>query len=441
MPMIPRWGAALMAGLVLRLTAACSSAPPADPVAETEEALVSRARGIHERVITLDAHVDIQRPYFTTASPNYADRLETQVNVPKMKEGGLDAAFLNVYTAQGALTAAAYAEAYARSVGEFDAIRRLTTEIAPDRIELARTAADVRRIAASGKLVALIGVENGYPIGTDVGRVQEFYDRGARYLLLAHNGHNQLSDSVTGERDNDWVHHGISELGRQVIAEMNRVGMMADVSHLSKAAMLQVAERSPAPIIASHSSVRALADHARNMDDEMMTALAKTGGVIHITAVDGFVKVQQVAETAERREAMRALREEFGVTPSAPGALAALAALAALSNERRTAYQARMAQVDRDFPGPPRATVQDFVDHIDYAVKRIGLNHVGISSDFDGGGGVIGWDGAPETFGVTLELVRRGYTEEQIEKLWSGNLLRVMQEVERVAGAIRAGTN
>jgi membrane dipeptidase len=429
----PRWLAAFVAVVLSGLLVACSSAPPPAQEVETEEALVARARGIHDRVITLDTHVDINAANFQLASPNYADRLDTQVNLPKMEEGGLDAAFFIVYVGQGPLTPEGYARAYDLAIEKFDAIHRLTSEIAPDRIELALTAADVRRIAGEGRLVALIGVENGYPLGTDIRRVEEFYNRGARYLSLAHNGHNQLADSNTGERDNDYVHGGLSDLGRQVIAEMNRLGIMVDVSHPSRDAIMQMAEISRAPIMASHSSVRALADHMRNMDDEMMRALAKTGGVMQLTALGAFVK-EMPPPTPERLAAIDALRREFGVTGGGPGALASL------SEARRDEFRTRMAGLDRDFPPPPRPTVSDFVDHVDYAVRLIGIDHVGLSSDFDGGGGVIGWDDASETFNVTLELVRRGYTEEQIGQLWSGNLLRVMEAVERVAREIQAGT-
>lgn len=428
MTLTRRFLAALAALTMTGLVAACASepAPPAEPAAETEEQLVARARGIHERVITLDTHVDINPRNFTAESPNYTERLETQVNLPKMEEGGLDAAFFIVYVGQGPLDEGGYAKAYAQAIEKFDAIHRLTTELAPDRIELALTAADVRRIAASGKKVALIGIENGYPIGTDVARVKEFYDRGGRYISLAHNGHSQLSDSNTGEATNEWLHNGLSDLGREVIAEMNRLGIMVDVSHPSKAAILQMVALSKAPVMASHSSVRALADHSRNMDDELLQAVAKGGGVVQITAFNSYIKTPP-PPSPERVAALDALREEFGVTGGGPGALASL------SEERRAEFRERMTALDQQFPPPPRATVSDFVDHIDYAVKLIGLDHVGISSDFDGGGGVEGWNDAAETFNVTLELVRRGYTEEQIGQLWGGNLLRVMEEVERVA--------
>lgn len=424
--------AVLTGTAALAWAAGCGAPRPAAPPAESEEALLARARAIHERVIALDTHVDINPANFTPER-SYATRLETQVNLPKMEEGGLDAAFFIVYVGQGPLTTEGYAQAYAQAIEKFEAIHRLTTELAPERIELARTAADVRRIAAAGRKVALIGVENGYPIGTELARVKEFYDRGARYMSLAHNGHSQLADSNTGERDGQWLHHGLSDLGRQVVAEMNRLGMMVDVSHPSKAAMLQMAELSRAPVIASHSAVRALADHSRNMDDEMLRALARTGGVVQIVAFNSYVKVPP-PPSPERVAALDALRREFGITGGGPGALAGL------PEARRAAYRERLAALDREFPPPPRATVRDFVDHIDYAVRLIGLDHVGISSDFDGGGGVEGWSDASETFNVTLELVRRGYTEEQIGKLWSGNLLRVMEEVERVARALQ-GTN
>ena len=215
-----------------------------------EQALVQRARAIHERVITLDTHNDIEPENFT-ASKNYSQRLDTQVNLPKMRDGGLDASFFIVYVGQGPLTPAGYDDAYKQAVAKFDAVHHLTKEIAPDQIELALTADDVRRINKAGKKVALIGVENAYSLGTDLSRIKEFYDRGARYMSLAHNGHSQYADSNTGERDNVWLHHGLSELGKKAIAEMNRVGIMIDLSHPSKEANLQAIALSKAPVIAS----------------------------------------------------------------------------------------------------------------------------------------------------------------------------------------------
>jgi membrane dipeptidase len=361
-------------------------------------------------------------------------RLRTQVDLVKMEEGGLDAVFLIVFVGQANdFTPAGYERAMASAMAKFEAIHRLAEQIAPNRVAIAYTAADVRRIAASGKKVALIGIENGYALGEDVANVKKFYDLGGRYLSLAHNGHSQLSDSNTGERDGVWKWNGLSPLGKQVIAELNRVGIMVDVSHPSKESMMQTVALSKAPIIASHSAVRALCNHSRNMDDEQLQALKKNGGVIQIVAFSSYVKCPPVSP--ERQEAITKLRAEFGLPPAAPGGGGGGggAAIAALPQDRREAYQARMQEIDSKFPAPPRATVSNFVDHIDYAVKLIGINHVGISSDFDGGGGVEGWSNASETLNVTVELVRRGYTEEQIAKLWSGNLLRVMAQVERVA--------
>jgi membrane dipeptidase len=424
----------LALGAVIALVAASTlQHPPVGAQATGQTDLEQRARAIHERVITLDTHDDINVANFT-AERNYTQDLETQVNLPKMIKGGLDAAFFIVYVGQGPLTPEGYANAYKQAIDKFDAIHRLTKEIAPDKIELALTAADVPRIAGKGKKVALIGVENAYPIGTDLGRIKQFYDRGARYMSLAHNGHSQFSDSNTGERDG-WMHNGLSELGRKAIAELNRVGMMIDVSHPSKQSMMQTVALSKAPVIASHSAVRTLANHSRNMDDEQLLALKKNGGVIQVVAFAGYVKVQK-PDAPERAAAIAALRKEFGLPePGGGRGGGGRGGLNALTSEKRAAYDARMADIDKRLPGDPRATVAEFVNHIDYAVKLIGIDYVGISSDFDGGGGVTGWNSAAETFNVTLELVRRGYTEQQIAKLWSGNLLRVMSEVEKRKGS------
>lgn len=407
--------------------------PRAAAQAGADAALIARARAIHDRVITLDTHDDINPDNFTRQK-NYTQRLETQVNLPKMVEGGLDASFFIVYVGQGPLTQDGYDSAYQQAVAKFDAVHHLTREIAANQIELALTAADVPRIAQSGKKVALIGIENAYSLGTDIKRVKEFHDRGGRYLSLAHNGHSQFADSNTGERDGKWLHNGLSELGKQAIVEMNKWGIMVDVSHPSKAANLQAMALSKAPVIASHSAARALADHSRNMDDEQLLALKKNGGVIQTVAFASYVKINK-PDSPERAAAIAALRKEFGLgTPGGgAGGGGGGAGLNAMAPEQRARYAARMAEIDQKTPGDPRATVADFVNHIDYLVKRIGLEHVGISSDFDGGGGVTGWNGADQTFNVTLELVRRGYTEEQIGKIWSGNLLRVMADVEKVA--------
>lgn len=378
-----------------------------------DAALIARAKAIHDRVLTLDTHVDINPDNFTPAQ-SYATKIKTQVNVPAMEEGGLDAVFLVVFVGQGDdFSPAGLAKATASALTKFDAIDRLVNDLAPGRLALARSAADVRRIYASGKKVILIGVENGYQLGNDLGNVRRFAERGARYLSLAHNGHSHLSDSNTGERDGIWKHGGLSPLGRQVIAELNKWGIMVDISHPSKASMRQTLDITQAPIIASHSAVRSLCNHSRNLDDQQLKALAQNGGVVQVVAFNSYLKCQP--DSPERQQTMEALRAKY------PGGL---------PDSVRT-------ELNRRFPPQPRATVRDFADHLDYAVKLIGLDHVGISSDFDGGGGIEGWSNATETINVTIELVRRGYTEEQIGKLWGGNLLRVMEAVEKTGKRLR----
>lgn len=429
--------------LVIAMSATDPGSSPLAQASSAEDALLKQARVIHEKVITLDTHIDFS-PADLAGERNYTQRLETQFNLPKMIDGGLDALFFSIYVRQtreaqnpDAFKPAGYEGAYKAAIEKFDAVHRFTREIAPDKIELALTAADVRRINAQGKKVALMGVENGYPIGEDIARVKEFYDRGARYMSLTHNGHSQLADSQTGEQDG-WKWNGPSPLGKQVIAEMNRLGIMVDVSHASKDSMMQTAALSKAPIIASHSAVRMLCDVSRNMDDEQLLALKKTGGVIQVVAYSSFVKTTK-PDSAERTAALAAARKEHGLPePTGPGQRARFqAALTQLPADQRAEYEKKLAEIDKQHPGDPPATLKDFVDHIDYAVKLIGIDHVGISSDFDGGGGVIGWNDASETFNVTLELVRRSYTEDQIEKLWGGNLLRVMDEVQRIAAELQ----
>ncbi len=424
----------------LSLAAAPLAAQPLPDAAQE-----ARARAIHERVLTLDTHVDISPANFQAGQPNYGGKLpRTQVDVAKMEAGGLDAAFLVVYVGQGALSDSGYAGAYAQAMEKFAAIHRLADTLAPTRVGLARTAADVRRIAASGRKVVLIGVENGYPIGTDATRVRQFAEQGARYLSLAHNGHSQLSDSNTGERDDVWLHQGLSPLGKQVVAEANRWGIMLDVSHPSKESMAQTLALSKAPIIASHSGVRAICNHSRNLDDDQLKALAKAGGVVQLVAFSSYVKcdpAKDAARAAERTAALTELWKAYGITPPAnagPGGMRAVRAQAdSLPEPRRSEYAAKEREINARLAAPV-ATVRDFGDHIDHAVKLIGIDHVGISSDFDGGGGVEGWRSAEETLNVTRELVRRGYTEAQIAKIWSGNLLRVMERVEAVSRQLQA---
>jgi len=439
---LPFWSFILL--LVVSIIS-CKESPKEEPMKVepiNEELLITKAKAIHERVITLDTHCDINVKNFTDTI-NYTQNLESQITLPKMVSGGLDVAWFIVYTGQDSLTDAGYKNAYDNAMTKFNAIHKLVNDIAPDQIELALNSDDVRRIQAAGKKVAMIGIENGYPVGTDITNVEKFYDLGGRYMSLAHNGHSQLSDSNTGEEDNIWLHNGLSDLGKLVIAEMNRLGMMVDISHPSKEAMLQMIELSKAPIIASHSSARALCDHSRNLDDEQLILLKENGGVVQTVAFSSYLNTEKYNQ---RDESLKVISDQIG--DSLGMKVLDWSEVGKLESSKREEYydfyekmsrirKQKVAKIDNL---PPAVDVKDFVDHIDYLVQLIGINHVGISSDFDGGGGIEGWDDASETFNVTLELVRRGYTEEQISKLWSGNLLRVLDDVEKVAKEIQSNS-
>ena len=350
---------ALLCSLALILLTSCNS--PSNPI------------------ITIDTHDDINTMYFTD-SLNYTMDTDTKLNLPKMIAGGLDVAWLVVYTAQGELNDEGYATAMDNAIDKFDAIDRLVNKYAPDQIELALSSDDVRRIHAKGKKVAMIGVENAYPMGLDTSNVRKYWERGARYVSLAHNGHSQFSDSNTGEFDGTALHSGLSDLGKEVVSLLNYYGVMIDISHPSKEAIKQMIELSAAPVIASHSSARALRDHPRNLDDEQLLLVKENGGVVQTTALGSFL-------------------------------------------------------TDRKDPPP---NMEDFVNHIDYMVQKIGIDHVGISSDFDGGGGIVGWNDASETMNVTDALRERGYSDSEIAKLWGGNLLRVLDEVQAVAAKLQS---
>lgn len=410
-----------------------------EPKELTENQLLAKAMSIHLEVITLDTHCDINIRNFTD-SINYTQKLETQVNLPNMKEGGLDVAWFIVYTGQDSLNDIGFKNAYDNAISKFEAIHRLVDSIAPNDIALATTSKEVKDIHESGKLVAMIGIENGYPIGKDLSNVKTFYDMGARYMSLSHNGHSQLSDSNTGEEDGVWLHNGLSELGKEVVSEMNRVGMMIDVSHPSKEAMRQMINLTEAPIIASHSSARALCDHSRNLDDEQLQWLKENNGVVQTVAFSSYLNTEKHnAFNDAKQKLYKSVGQKMGFE------IIERDSVRLLDNEARTAYydnyrkviNASKEKVEALKQEVAPVNVSDFVDHIDYLVEKIGISHVGISSDFDGGGGIHGWEDASETFNVTLELVRRGYTQKEIEMLWSGNLLRVLDDVEAVAKRIQ----
>ena len=375
---------------------------------ESRDDLIQKAKIIHSNVITLDTHNDIDVKNFTD-NLNYSQKTNSQVNLPNMVKGGLDVSWLIVYTSQGELNKNGYKKAAINAQAKFDAINRLVYDYAPNKIGLATTSKEVESLVKLGKKVAMIGVENAYPIGEDLNEIRRYAKLGARYMSLAHNGHNQFSDSNTGEFDNTSKHNGISELGEKAIDSMNFYGIMVDISHPSKEAIRQTIAYSKAPVIASHSSARALSDHPRNLDDEQLLWVKENGGVIQTVALALFVN--------------KVKHEKY---------------LNAIENLEDKSNKEDLEKLKKEFPP---VNISDFVDHIDYIKNKIGIDHVGISSDFDGGGGIEGWQDASETFNVTLELVKRGYTEEEISKIWSGNLLRVLDEVQEISNELQNSKN
>ena len=362
------------------------------------------AKKIHSKVIVLDTHNDFDVKNFTDTI-NYSQNTRSKVNIPKMIEGELDVSWLIVYTSQGELNKNGYKKAAINAQAKFDAIYRLVYDYAPNKIGLATTSKEVESLVKLGKKVAMIGVENAYPIGEDLNEIRRYAKLGARYMSLAHNGHNQFSDSNTGEFDNTSKHNGISELGKKAIDSMNYYGIMVDISHPSKEAIRQTIAYSKAPVIASHSSARALSDHPRNLDDEQLLWVKENGGVVQTVALALFVN--------------KVKHEKY---------------LNAIENLEDKSNKEDLEKLKKEFPP---VNISDFVDHIDYIKNKIGIDHVGISSDFDGGGGIEGWQDASETFNVTLELVKRGYTEEEISNIWSGNLLRVLDEVQEISSQLK----
>ncbi len=375
---------------------------------------------LHKRLTTLDTHVDIPWNYATpVVDPVHDSRLK--LDIPKMKKGGLDAAFFIVYVDQGYRNSWEYDAVKKAALSKFNAIHRMVKQ-SDGQIDLAYSAEEAKNIVAKKQQVAFIGIENGFAIGRDLKLLQEYFDLGARYMTLVHNGHNDIGDSaqpVARFGDGDEEHGGLSQFGKKVIAEMNRLGMMVDISHVSKKTMIDATLLSKSPVIASHSSARALVDHPRNLDDEQLQLIKENGGVVQVTAVDEFL----VNQSSDIWPAIDEVRAELGLTDENIELV--------VSDKVFEEYGRRLKnEIAVEYP---RANVKNLVDHIDYVVKKIGIDHVGISSDFDGGGGIVGWDDATQTPNVTYEMLKRGYSVADIEKIWGGNLLRVLHENEKIS--------
>lgn len=339
------------------------------------DAMQPDALSIHRIIMTMDTHIDIPWP---TGPDPFQDGTR-RVDLPKMIRGGLSAACFVAYVPQTGRTPAAEDAAYHRAIAMLDQINNMADTPSPIAMRIANRADAIDAAKRDNVLAIVPCVENGFAAGADLSRIAEFRQRGAIYMTMTHNGHNALADSCNPRRDlgdRETEHGGLSALGRAAVAAMNKVGMLIDVAHTSRDTMVQAAEASRSPIVSTHSCVSALCDHSRNMTDWQLDVIRDVRGVIQITAVAAFLK------------------------PSAR---------------------------------PDEVTVADFADHIDYAVERIGIDHVGISSDFDGGGWISDWRDASQSPNITIELVRRGYDRGALEKLWGGNFLRVMRVAEGLA--------
>jgi membrane dipeptidase len=379
----------------------------------SEEQLVRQADKIHASILTVDTHCDTPMEFADPAFDLGVRHEEGCVDFPKMNEGGLHAEFFAVFTGQGPRNDSTYNIVHRKALEIFNAIH-LNVEKNSSMAEIATTPDDAYRLKQAGKIAAFIGVENGYPIGKDLNRIKQYFDLGARYITLAHTKNNDICDSSNDPAgaEND----GLSPFGKQVVNEMNRLGMMVDISHISDKSFFDVLKVTKAPVIASHSSCRALCGSPRNLSDEMLLALKENEGVIQICILGNYLKTPE--PNPELDSKLKELRERYGDYNALPDSTKKLV---------RKEYKA----IRKTYEKP--ATVKDVVDHIDHVVQVIGVDHVGIGTDFDGGGGVDGCSDASEMKNITIELLRRGYSKSDITKIWGGNVMRVLQKVEDIA--------
>lgn len=369
-------------------------------------------RALHDRVFTFDAHVDISLSFATEESDPGVEGFEP-VDLPKMERGGLDGAAFAVFAPHGPLDEAGYAVALEQARVKAAAVRRMTLEMYPERIGLALTAGDLRSHAAEGRRSALMSILNAYSLGAEAEHLDEFFAAGVRMVGFTHLGHNQFADSARPSPtlgDGPALHGGLSDAGRTLVARLNDLGVIIDVSQITEDALLQTVSLSRAPVVASHVGVKALVDHPRNLSDRALEAVGSSGGVVHIVAFDSYLK----EPAPERTDAIldllsRNRRETIG---------------------QREAYFRETQEINERFPG---ASVADLVDQVDYVVRLLGIDHVGLSTDFNHGGGIAGWRDEGDAANVTAELVRRGYSEQQITKIWGGNFLRVFDQVTALA--------
>ena len=376
------------------------------------------ARALHERMLTLDSHLDtpanFPRPGWDMLEAHTVGGNFSQVDYPRMAEGGLDGGFFAIYTPQGPRTPEGYAGARDAALLRALAIHTMVARHG-DTFEIALDAGDAPRIAASGKRVVYLSIENAYPLGRDLSLLETFHDLGVRMIGPVHFRNNDLADSSTDPEGAEW--RGLSPLGREFVAEANRLGMVLDASHASDDVFDQMLELSAAPIILSHSGVKAVFDHPRNIDDARLRRLAETGGVIQMNSYGDYLI--EAVENPEREAALDALGDRFGPMRS-------------LAGEQLAAYAAERAAIEGRYP-VPRASFADFMEQILHALEIAGPDHVGIGLDWDGGGGVTGMEDVASIPRITRELLNAGYSESDLEKIWSGNLLRVLGAAEAAA--------
>ena len=377
---------------------------------DKEAQLIRQADKIHSSILTVDTHCDT--PMELTNHDIDLGKLNNEgcVDFPRMKIGGLDAEFFAVFIGQGLRNDSAFDAVHKKTLETFDAIDK---SIGSNSLvaEMALTPDDAYRIKKSGKSIVFIGIENGYAIGKDIAKIREYYERGARYMTLSHSKNNDICDSSTDRLGPE--NGGLSGFGEEVVKEMNRIGMIVDVSHISDKAFNDVLKITKVPVIASHSSCRALCESPRNLTDEMLMALKENGGVIQICLLSNFLQTPEPNPVLDTR--LKEISDKFGDYN-----------LLSETDKRamRTEDGAIRAKYEK------LASVKDAVDHIDHVVQVIGIDYVGIGSDFDGGGGIEGCRTVADMKNITIELLRRGYTKSEIEKIWGGNVMRVMKEVQ-----------
>lgn len=388
--------------------------------AQAQEGISEQARALHERAIVLDTHLDtpanLHRPGWSIVDSHEHDGEYSQVDLPRMKAGGLDGGFWVVYTAQGARDEAGNRKARDHGLVRLSAIREMVAAN-PNQFELALTAADAERISKTGKRVVYISMENASPLAADPSLLSAYQRLGLRMLGITHTRNNDFGDSSTDPAGAEW--NGLSPKGRALVQEANRQGILLDASHASDQVFDQLLEFSKAPIILSHTSADAEFDHPRNIDDERIRKLAAAGGVIHVNAYGGYLI--PIPKIAEREAEIKALEARFG-----PGS--------SLSPGQIQELLKGQAAIDAKYP-VPRASFEDYMRHLLHILKVAGPKHVGIGADWDGGGGVTGLEDVAALPKITQRLLEEGYSEQQIQDIWGGNLLRIMGEVERIAAS------